>query len=271
VKKSEVVHRLHSLGYLTTLRPKPDAYEKAVKAFQADNSLKPDGVVGPQTVRAFLNPLLGFCGVREHIRTANGLCKWANPKIVWHITGSLKPRISDSDMKDAFYEAFGYWAAVCGVEPSYTGNAKTANVLIATGRIDGNSGTLAWSELPCGNASQLDQMYDTGETFVIKENPSRNEIDLVRVAAHEIGHVIGLPHLSDEGALLAPMYNPNVRRPQKSDIAEGVKRYGPSKSPHPEEPTPGDDGWTEFNIPILGKVKLRSPSRGGGTIEALLE
>jgi hypothetical protein len=68
---------------------------------------------------------------------------------------------------------------------------------------------------------------------------------------------------------MAPMYSPAIRRPQRGDIEQAVKRYGPPKKPAetPAAPArPADDsGWID-----LGFVKLRSPSRGGGDLEVKL-
>lgn len=259
----QIAERLYIIGYLTRVRPRRESLRRAVAAFQSDWGLVPDGIAGPQTVRALSDPLLGFCGVTEHVRTANGLCRWASPALTWTITGGLAPRISAADQRDAYAEAWGYWTSVCGIEATYTANSKTANVLMGAGAIDRGGNTLAWSELPCGSAPQLKQLYDTHETWVIAERPNRQQIDLVRVAAHEIGHVIGIPHLSDPGALLAPMYNPAVRRPQASDIAEARKRYGPPKEPAPPPP----DEWTVVSLPVVGTVAYRAPSVGGGDFE----
>mgnify|MGYP000848299242 FL=1 len=258
--KAQAIEQLYAIGYLTVKRPGSRAFSTALKAFQEDSGIKADGKLGPQTRRALLDPLLGFCGVTEHIRTHDGLCKWPTGAITWTITGSLAPRISAADQKAAFTEAWRYWSAVCNITPKYVANSKTANVLMGAGPIDGAGNTLAWSHLPCGTALQLEQKYGTAETWVISENPRRVEIDLVRVAAHEIGHVLGIPHLSDSGALLAPMYNPLVRGPQKSDIAEAVKRYGPPKEPPTTTPT-GD--WIDLGMGF----KMRSPSLGGGKVE----
>jgi hypothetical protein len=266
MSKSEAVARLNSLGYLTAKRPKPAQFAAALKAFQRDMGLKDDGKIGPQTERALTDPHLGFCGVHEHIRTHDGVCKWPQPQITWAITGSLKPRVSDGDQKSAYAMAWDYWMSVCGVEAKFVTNRKTANVLMGSGNTGGlgsPGNVLAWSELPCGSALQLQQSYDLAETWVISDNPQRFEIDLVRVAAHEIGHVLGIPHLSDRGALLAPMYNPQVRRPQQSDIAEAVNRYGPPKEPPPTTPSAPSGEWQDW---ILG-IKTRSPSQGGGDFE----
>jgi hypothetical protein len=235
--------RLCALGYLRSASPDTQELCQAVRSFQAAHGLEADGWTGPQTRRAMFDPLSHFCGVVERLEDSDRLCRWPQKRIAWTIAGRL-PHLSDADQKDAFQEAWSSWSAVCGIEPLYTANARTAHVVMGSGGIDRSGGTLAWSELPCGRSGpfegrQLQQKYDSQETWVIAEDPGRHEIDLVRVAAHEIGHVLGIPHLK-EGALMAPSYNAAIRRPQADDIREAVRRYGPSDT-QPEEPPPAEE------------------------------
>lgn len=216
---------LCAAGYLRSASPDTQELSAAVRAFQAAYGLTVDGWAGPQTRRALLDPLSHFCGVVERLDDTDRLCRWPDKRITWTVAGRL-PHLSDLDQKAAFEEAWHSWAAVCGIEPLYTANSRTANVLMGAGGIDRAGGTLAWSEMPCGVVRQLQQKYDTQETWVISETPGRYEIDLVRVAAHEIGHALGIPHLT-AGALMGPVYDPQIRRPQAADIREAVRRYGP--------------------------------------------
>ena len=46
------------------------------------------------------------------------------------------------------------------------------------------------------------------------------------VAAHEIGHLLGLDHSNDEDALMYPYIN-NALKPRDDDITKIQKLYGP--------------------------------------------
>lgn len=74
-----------------------------------------------------------------------------------------------------------------------------------------------------------------------------NVIDLCRVAVHELGHMIGIPHLS-VGNLMAPTYSTGIATLQGGDIAEAVSRYGPPVNPPTPVPPPGD-----WKVTITGK------------------
>ena len=182
-----------------------------------------------------------FCGWPDLLpmEAVESVCKWSQKKLTWTITGSL-PGISSEQLQAAYRKAWGYWSAVCGVEPEFDGyNVTQSNVQMGTGAIDGGMGTLAWSQLPCQpNVVRLQQLYDNKEQWVITEGITQGgQIDLIRVAAHEIGHVLGIPHLA-VGNLLAPTYSPALHKPQAGDIAEAVRRYGPvTMAPPPPPPT----------------------------------
>ncbi len=231
IPRQLLADHLCAAGYLRSASPDTAELSQAVRAFQADHGLTIDGWAGPQTRRALLDPLSHFCGVVERLDETDRVCRWPDRRVTWTVVGRL-PHVSDGDQKDAFAQAWSYWSAVCGIEPLYTANARTAHVLMGAGGIDRAGGTLAWSEMPCGAARQLQQKYDTQETWVLAEHPGRRQIDLVRVAAHEIGHVLGIPHLT-AGALMAPAYSPAIRRPQDADIREAVRRYGPPSQEPP--------------------------------------
>ncbi len=230
---------LEARGWLDRGDRRRESVHRALLQFQQWWGLLQDGWAGPVTERVLEAPR--FCALPDRLELGGRVCKWPSPNVTWAITGSL-PGFSDLDLKDIYAEAWARWAAVCGINPTYSTNARTANVLMGSGSIDGVSGTLAWSELPCGNPRQLEQRYDTREPWgVFDAGDNRSgKIDLVRVACHEIGHVIGLDHLRD-GALLAPTYDRRIDRPQEQDIAEARKRYGAPQRPDPApEPTPGE-------------------------------
>lgn len=195
-----------------------------------------------------------FCGVSDLMGAGSDVCKWDTKDITWTLASDL-PGFTRQQLHDAYAEAWSYWAEVCDIKPRYVEDVNQAKIVMTAGYIDGPSNTLAWSEMPCGGAGQLTQRYDSGEQrWIVSEHPT-NGIDFVRVACHEIGHALGMPHIGP-GNLLAPTYSTTVRKPQAGDIAEMQARYGPPqpKPPVPPDPTPTPPSPTVPGNDLLKKL-----------------
>lgn len=177
------------------------------------------------------------CGVPDHLGGMD--CLWPFKDVNVYAGGKW----GQIDLREIGEFACMSWNQVCGINMQMTTNARTAHITMDTKAIDGPFGTLAYSELPCGFSPQqwrtLQQMYDIGELVVFAENPPSNKVDGGRIGTHEIGHAIGISHIN-AGNLMAPSYAPDIRFPQRGDIAEGRARYGlPSgTSPPPVTPPP---------------------------------
>lgn len=184
------------------------------------------------------------CGVPDHFGSGS-LCKWPDGDIRWTVVAVL-PGFSEEEFTDCARRALDILAGVCGITPRFVESASQARILVGVRQIDGRMGVLAESELPCGQVRQCRQWYDTGESWVVSDNPPSNKIDLLRVMLHELCHALGMPHISD-GNLMAPTYSRDINRPQTGDVAELQRRYGrpktrPSEPPPAEKPnTPGGD------------------------------
>lgn len=175
-----------------------------------------------------------FCSLPDRPAFRGQTCKWPDVNVTWHVDGGL-PGIAPADFTAAAQEAFRRWEAVCGIKPKYTANGKTANIYMHAAHLDGGSGVLADSRLPCGFSmqDQAEQRYDS-ERWNIGSHVS-GKIELTRVICHELGHgLIGTDHIAS-GNLMAPTYSASIDRPQTGDIAEAFKRYGP---PIPVTPPP---------------------------------
>jgi matrix metalloproteinase-25 (membrane-inserted) len=232
---SEILSRLHALGYFgdkTLAQAKKirgAELQKAVRAFQKFNGLPTTGKVEPVTAHRINRRR---CGLPDFNITAPGgdPCKWPMPNISYYHEMRL-PGLTDHQIAEAYDIAFSQWAEVCAIEPVRVDTHKKANIYARSGTgkkhgLDNKGGTLAWSELPCGVAEniQLDQMYDEAEDWSFNM--------AVAVICHELGHALGLPHLN-AGNLMAPYYDPNVTKPQIGDVDEIVKLYGKRTTMYP--------------------------------------
>jgi hypothetical protein len=180
-----------------------------------------------------------ICGRTESItdgQQAATFKPWPQRKITFTVITQNVGRLTSEQVVQSFKNAWSSWAKELDIEPTYVTSEAQAMVVSRFGPIDGGGRVLAWSELSNGTMTQKHQLYDTNEQWVSSETPSG--IDLDRVAAHEIGHVLGLVHDSDNsGSLRAPMYNRAVRWPTARDynrmIELGYRRAAEVTPPSP--------------------------------------
>ena len=229
----EILKKLYGFGYFgektwSQVRLiRGEELARAIREYQRFHGLEPDGRVDEATAHVLERRR---CGLPDfNFSSGDTVCKWPHKNITYRPDIKL-PGISDEEAARAYDLAFAQWAAVCNIEPKRVETENEANILARSGKgkkagLDNRGGTLAWSELPCGvhERIQLEQMFDEAEQWSFNM--------AVAVICHELGHALGLPHLSN-GNLMAPYYDPNVIEPQEGDIREIVDLYGKRKTPY---------------------------------------
>lgn len=240
-----ITHRLGQLGYALG-----KGLTDAVRDAQARAGLEPTGELDSATIRAIEAPR--FCGlpdVMQVVENASTPPRWPNPTIYWGLQNDW-PGGTEKAVA-AIKKACAMWEAVCDVtfiycETTIPPEAQSV-MLIKSAPMDGPGGVLAESELANNRSGTKHQTYDSRESaWVDSETPRQFEMDLVRVAAHEIGHFLGIPHIR-QGNLLQATYDLRIRTPQAGDIQEAQARYGP---PRKATPPPVDPPSTPAGVMI---------------------
>ncbi len=218
----------------------------AVKLFQRTFGLKSDGLAGPKTLTAMHYPR---CGCPDFIdeeqpqhveymqmksKAKEKQQKWLKEELTYSIDGYVTG-IARKTQEKIIQEAFASWTDVAGIKiEKCNSSKKKSDILIGVGKgkehaFDGQGGTLAWAYLPQGKNRQLRMRFDLAEIWV-KDQYGRG-VWMLPVAAHEVGHLLGLEHSKQKEALMAPYYNPFVSTPQaKDDIEKIQKLYGKPKN-----------------------------------------
>jgi hypothetical protein len=151
---------------------------------------------------------------------------WPQKRITYHLdyesAASVRPPISRDALAGEFRIAWNWWAEGIEIEPVEVTDPNAAMVRIKFGRIDGPSGTLAWSYLADGTMRPKDQLYDVNERWTAGP-PASGLLSLRTVACHEIGHVLGLAHDDPQApAVMRPMYTASIPREQARDYTRMI-------------------------------------------------
>lgn len=168
-----------------------------------------------------------ICNVPDHLGDVS--VRWPE-QLKRSLTVFATGNVGQVPLADAIELAVRAWNDVCGVLIGMSTNPKTANLVVGVGPIDGPGNVLAQNELPVGffggqAVRQLQGLYDASERVVLADNPPRDKLDLGRICRHELGHFLGIGHITD-GNLMAPIYSSTIRLPQNGDIVEARARYG---------------------------------------------
>ncbi|XP_071945156.1 stromelysin-1-like [Antedon mediterranea] len=233
-----------------------EEFSEAVKNMQLFNGLPPTGELDAATLELIKMPR---CGVPDPVDSPNNgsvlggrLKRYAHTGGRWektHLTYrivNVSPDLPANDQYDAIRRSFKIWSDITPLTFEELTENKLADIMMSFGSynhgdlypFDGPGGTLAHAYPPQDGFGDLDGdvHFDDSEFYTV--NNVRG-INLLQVAAHEIGHSLGLAHSSDVNALMAPFYRgyvPNFRLP--SDDITGIQSLYGSKPTGGGKPKP---------------------------------
>jgi hypothetical protein len=153
-------------------------------------------------------------------------------------------RLQGDVERDLIRRAFALWAGQTSLTFTEVTDSSTADIVIgwAVGDhgdgdpFDGPGDVLAHASFPNPyDNSQVFLHFDDDERWVDSETQN---VDLLTVAAHEIGHTLGLAHSSDPNALMYPSYSGPYRTLSEDDIAGIQEIYGVGSAPEPAPEAP---------------------------------
>ncbi len=223
-------------------------------------------------------PLTGRNGLRidglsgktqEGSAVANyqAISKWASNDISYYFINGTDRLPGDSE-QTVIKQAFALWAAQAPLTFTQASDQNQADILIgwATGDhgdgepFDGPGNVLAHSSFPHPyDDRQVFLHFDDDEHWV---DSTTGDVDLETVAAHEIGHTLGLDHSDDPNALMYPSYEGPHRSLGSDDIAGIQDLYGLASNPPPAPDVPDSqlvDSTDPTLIPQILTIQQQGP------------
>ncbi|XP_026186334.1 collagenase 3 [Mastacembelus armatus] len=215
------------------------AFQAKIKEMQKFFNLKVTGNLDDNTLELMKQARCGVPDIGEYNHFPRHL-KWQNNNITFRIL-NYTPDLNKSDVDRAIRTALNIWSDVTPLtfKKLYKG---IADIMISFGSkehgdhnpFDGPNGLLAHA-YPPGQGIGGDTHFDEDEHWT-KDSEAYN---LLLVAAHELGHALGMSHSSYPGALMYPVYSYVKGFPLSVDDIEGIQAlYGPNPDSKKVKPRP---------------------------------
>lgn len=148
---------------------------------------------------------LGTSNVPKFVIQGN---KWDHTDLTYYISNGT-PNLTGSQIRQAISSAADLWANVTPLTFTEVNSASNADIVFTWTYIDGPGHILGagYPPPPYDHAGQI--YFDNGDTWTLEQRPpdSRDPIDLETIAAHELGHALGLKHSTNKNALMYPYYD----------------------------------------------------------------
>ena len=182
------------------------------------------------------------------------LSKWGKTDISYFFINGTDKLAGDKE-RELVTQAFSLWARQSSLTFTETNSRQSADIVIgwAEGEhgdgdpFDGAGDVLAHASYPNPYEDrQVFLHFDDAERWVDSDT---QDVDLLTVAAHEIGHALGLGHSNDPKALMYPSYSEPHRFLGNDDVAGIQSLYGVASEPPaaPEVPQPNEAPPTSPN------------------------
>jgi peptidoglycan hydrolase-like protein with peptidoglycan-binding domain len=201
---------------------------QALSRFQKFNGLKVTGKMDKATLELMSRPRCGFPDTARFVAEGR---KWDKTALTYSYS-NFTPDLTQAQVRTALSKAFTLWAIVSPLTFAEVNSGADIVIRFVAGNhgdgspFDGVSGVLAHAFYPPPNGGALagDLHFDEAETWTINTPPTG--IDLVTVAAHEIGHALGLAHSNVTGALMFAFYGGAHRNLESDDVSGIQSVYG---------------------------------------------
>lgn len=219
--------------------PSTDRFDEetvvAIRRYQEFFSLPVTGRVDEATAASLAAPRCGVADVgRRALATLHRT--WPHSHVTYDFANYTDDLPKDQ-VEAAIAWAFGLWEAHCSLSFSRSVANPDIRILFAAGYhghlsgypadkpFDGPGYVLAHAYPPGSESIAGDVHFDDSEIWAVTLPVPAGKYDLMSVAAHEIGHSLGLDHSGNPASLMHP-HNHRQRHLDPSDIQAIRALYG---------------------------------------------
>ncbi|XP_041660348.1 collagenase 3-like [Cheilinus undulatus] len=220
------------------------SFTENLKSMQSFYGLEVTGALNNETLELMKRPRCGVPDVSRYIHY-EGRPKWLKKQITYRIT-RYTPDLTRLTADATIAQAFQLYSDVVPLDfKQIRSGTADIEIYFAAGEhgdfnsFDGKNGELAHAIHPQKGKGGFVH-FDEDETWTV----TNEDFNLLLVAAHEIGHSLGLEHSKDSSALLFPSYQYVDTNGYKlpDDDRRGIQAlYGPREVPTPKPERPTED------------------------------
>ncbi|KAI3890598.1 hypothetical protein MKX03_036146 [Papaver bracteatum] len=218
-----------------------------IKTYQLNYGIDATGSLDAETVKQMMMPRCGRADVvdaptfmesgkgkkKQDEPAARTPGKWSSAHLTYRFSSNsnMSDTVDNQSLKYAISQAFGRWEAVSNFKFTEETNDDVGTDMVI-GFHKGDHGYGSSFDGQIGIVAQAFPPND-GRFYFNAENkwstsPGSDTMDLESVAAHEIGHLLGLAHLFEPNAIMYPLFQPGStkRRVQVNDVKALRAIYG---------------------------------------------
>jgi hypothetical protein len=265
---------LERFGYLKELPPgvshDPANRQQAIKKFQKMYHIKATGQLDEATLTAMAAPR---CGLPDNEtdnvkRFMTPGYKWPKKSLTYRFRNFLSSSVMDQQtQRQALERALKTWSDVSKLTFREVTEGADINFSFDAAEhsdgpqnaFDGPGGVLAHAFYPESGETHFDLQEDW-------RNSETDGVDLMTVAAHELGHALGLGHSTVPGALMAPYYqgyDPSFILPE--DDKRAIQSLYEAKGPQPAEPSTTRTTTTTTTARPTTATRVTQPTQPSGS------